>query len=52
MLNKELADIFKYEPGMDINDPIPLKSVTDKELAMDGVEIQVYAKWENGIENP
>ena len=41
MVNRELADIFKYEPGMDVNAPIPLKSVTDKELAMDGIEIQV-----------
>lgn len=40
MLNRELADVFKYEPGMDINAPIPLKSVTDEELAMAGVEIQ------------
>jgi formate dehydrogenase subunit beta len=40
MLNRELADIFKYEPGMDINAPIPLKSVTDEELAMAGVDIQ------------
>jgi len=40
MLNRELADIFKYEPGMDINAPIPLKSVTDKELAIAGVDIQ------------
>jgi len=41
MLNRELADVFKYEPGMDVNAPIPLKSVTDEELTMDGVEIQV-----------
>jgi formate dehydrogenase subunit beta len=41
MLNKELTDIFKYEPGMDVNTPIPLKSVTDEELTMDGIEIQV-----------
>jgi len=40
MLNRELADVFKYEPGMDINAPIPLKSVTDDELAMAGVDIQ------------
>jgi len=40
MLNRELGGIFKYEPGMDINTPIPLKSVTDKELTMAGVEIQ------------
>jgi len=40
MLNRELADIFKHEPGMDVNAPIPLKSVTDEELAVAGVEIQ------------
>jgi formate dehydrogenase subunit beta len=40
MLNRQLAEVFKYEPGMDINAPIPLKSVTDEELAVAGVEIQ------------
>ena len=40
MLNSELGDIFKNEPGMDVNAPIPLKSVTDEELAIAGVEIQ------------
>lgn len=40
MLNRELGDIFKNEPGMDVNAPIPLKSVTDKELTMAGVDIQ------------
>lgn len=40
MLNRELADVFKYEPGMDVDAPIPLKSVTDEELAMAGVDIQ------------
>jgi formate dehydrogenase subunit beta len=40
MLNRELADIFKREPGMDIDAPIPLKSITDDELAMAGVDIQ------------
>jgi formate dehydrogenase subunit beta len=39
MLNRELGDIFKNEPGMDVNAPIPLKSVTDEELAVAGVEI-------------
>jgi len=40
MLNRELDDIFKNEPGMDVNAPIPLKSVTDEELTVAGVEIQ------------
>jgi len=41
MLNRELADVFKNEPGMDVNAPIPLRSVTDDELAMAGVELQL-----------
>jgi formate dehydrogenase subunit beta len=40
MLNRELGDIFKNEPGMDVNAPIPLKSVTDDELAVAGVELK------------
>jgi len=40
MLNRELGDIFKNEPGMDVSAPIPLKSVTDEELAVAGVDIQ------------
>lgn len=40
MLNRELGNIFKNEPGMDVNAPIPLKSVTDEELAVAGVELQ------------
>jgi formate dehydrogenase subunit beta len=40
MLNRELGDIFKNEPGMDPKEPIPLKSITDGELAVAGVEIQ------------
>jgi formate dehydrogenase subunit beta len=41
MLNRELGDIFKNEPGMDVNAPIPLKSVTDEELTVDTVELQL-----------
>jgi len=40
MLSRELGDIFENEPGMDVNAPIPLKSVTDEELAVAGVDIQ------------
>jgi predicted molibdopterin-dependent oxidoreductase YjgC len=40
MLNRELTDVFKCEPGMDVNAPITLKSVTNKELAMAGIDIQ------------
>lgn len=40
MLNKELSSIFKYESGMDITSPPPLRSFTDEELTMRGVEIK------------
>jgi hypothetical protein len=40
MLNRELGGIFRNEPGMDVNDPIPLKSVTNKELTVAGVELR------------
>ena len=39
MLNKEISAIFKYEPGVDVETLPPLRSVTDKELTMPGVEI-------------
>ena len=39
MLNKELADVFKHELDIAVNAPIPLKSITDKVLAMAGFEI-------------
>jgi formate dehydrogenase subunit beta len=39
MLNKELADIFKYEPGMDVNARPPMRTVTDEELRVDSVEL-------------
>jgi formate dehydrogenase (coenzyme F420) beta subunit len=39
MLNKELYDIFKYQPGMDVDNLPPLRSVTDSELAVSGVEV-------------
>jgi formate dehydrogenase subunit beta len=38
MLNRELARIFKYEPGMDVNARPPLRTVTDKELSLSGAE--------------
>lgn len=37
MLNRELGDISKNEPGMDVNAPVPLKSITDDELTMAGL---------------
>jgi formate dehydrogenase subunit beta len=39
MLNKELYDIFKYQPGVDVKTRPPLRSVTDSELAIPGVEV-------------
>jgi len=42
---RELAEVFKNEPGMDVNTPIPLKSVTNDELAVAGVELQFQVKW-------
>jgi formate dehydrogenase subunit beta len=37
MLNKELFDIFKHQPGMDVESRPPLRSVMDRELTMPGV---------------
>ena len=39
MLNRELAGIFKYEPGMKVDELPPLRTVTDKELSLTGVEV-------------
>ena len=39
MLNRELYDIFKYEPGTDVNQLPPLQSVTEEELNISGVEV-------------
>lgn len=39
MLNRQLDAIFKYEPGLDISIPPPLRTVTDRELTMPGVEL-------------
>jgi len=39
MLNKELFDTFKYQPGMDLDSCPPLRSITDRELTMHGVEL-------------
>jgi len=39
MLSKEIGDIFKYEPGMDISALPPCRIVTDEELSIGGVEI-------------
>ena len=39
MLNKELCDIFKYQPGVDAGARPPLRTVTDDELAVGAVDI-------------
>jgi len=39
MLNKELFDTFKYQPGVDLDSCPPSMSITDRELTMHGVEI-------------
>jgi formate dehydrogenase subunit beta len=39
MLNRQLAQIFKYEPGADVDVLPPLRTVTDKELSLSGAEL-------------
>jgi formate dehydrogenase subunit beta len=39
LLNRELAGIFKYEPGMDVNELPPLRTITDQELSLSGVDV-------------
>jgi len=39
MLNRELAQIFKYEPGVDVSARPPLRTVTEEELRLSGVEL-------------
>ncbi len=39
MLNREIAAIFKYEPGMDIDALPPCRIVTDEEASISGVEL-------------
>jgi formate dehydrogenase subunit beta len=38
-LNKKVSDIFKYEPGMDVTELPPLRTITDQELTITGVNI-------------
>lgn len=38
-LNKKVSDIFKYEPGMDVAQLPPLRTITDQELTLSGVDI-------------
>jgi len=39
MLNRELFGIFHYEPGVDVSTLPPLRTVTDEELKLEGVEV-------------
>lgn len=39
MLSKELGDIFNYEPGIDVSQLPPLRTVNDEELSNRGVEV-------------
>jgi formate dehydrogenase subunit beta len=39
LLNRELAHIFKYEPGMNVEQMPPLRTVTEQELSLSGVDI-------------
>jgi formate dehydrogenase subunit beta len=39
MLNRDLAQIFRYEPGMNVSAMPPLRTVTKEELVMSAVEL-------------
>ena len=39
LLSKKLSGIFNYEPGMDVTALPPLRTVTDQELSLTGVEV-------------
>ena len=39
LLNRELARIFKYEPGVDVSILPPLRTVTDEELTLEVVDL-------------
>lgn len=39
LLSKKIGAIFKYEPGMDATEMPPLRTVTDQELSISGVEV-------------
>ncbi len=39
MVNRELATIFHHEPGMDVTAMPPMRTVTDQELHLIGVEV-------------
>ena len=39
LLSKEIDAIFKYEPGMDVTKLPPLRTVTEQELSLSGVDV-------------
>jgi formate dehydrogenase subunit beta len=39
LLSKKIGAIFKYEPGMDLTQLPPLRTVTDQELSLSGVQL-------------
>jgi len=39
LLSKKIGAIFKYEPGLDATELPPLRTVTDQELSVSGVEV-------------
>jgi len=39
LLSKKIDAIFKYEPGMDVTKLPPLRTVTDQELSLSGVDV-------------
>jgi len=41
LLSKKIGAIFNYEPGMDATKLPPLRTVTDQELSLSGVEVTV-----------
>jgi formate dehydrogenase subunit beta len=40
LLSKKIGAIFNYDPGMDATEMPPLRTVTDQELSLSGVDIQ------------
>jgi formate dehydrogenase subunit beta len=39
LLSKKIGAIFKYEPGMDVTELPPLRTVTNQELSLEGVQV-------------
>jgi hypothetical protein len=39
LLNKKLGTVFKYEPGLDATELPPLRTATDQEVSISGIEV-------------